>query len=103
MQAYRVAKDALLVSDHTNHAYKEVSTFSSAALAAVTTAARGIQTPAAVVTMCSFQPYTQLCQPDLVQDASVSIKVCGTMPASRSFLCQTPPREHKTVLWFCRR
>ena len=70
----------------------------SAALAGVSSAARGIQTRAAVQTRCSFQPYTQPCQPDLVQWASVSIEVCGTTPASRSFLCQTPPRARNTVL-----
>ena len=71
----------------------------SAALAGVSSAARGIQTRAAVQTRCSFQPYTQPCQPDLVQWASVSIEVCGTTPASRSFLCQTPPHgaQHGAV------
>ena len=70
----------------------------SAALAGVSSAASGIQTAATVTTRWSFQPSTQPCQPDLVQPASVSIEVCGTTPASRCFLCQTPPLACSAVL-----
>src|SRR5215212_7004043 len=47
---------------------------------------------------CSFHPYTHPCQPLLVQSASVSIAVWGTLPACLSFLCHTPPFACKTVL-----
>jgi hypothetical protein len=61
----------------------------SATLAGVKSAAKGIQTAATVVTRCSFHPYTHPCHPDLVQCASVSMEVWGTIPCSRSFWCQT--------------
>ncbi len=67
-------------------------------LAGVRSAATGSHTLATTATLCSFQPYTQPCQPDFVQAASVSIEVWGTTPASRSFLCHTPPRAPNTVL-----
>ena len=59
-------------------------------MAGVSSAARGIQTRAAVQTRCSCQPYTQPRQPDLVQWASVSIEVCGTPQlAAYAFLLWT--------------
>jgi len=70
----------------------------SARLAAVSLAASGIQTQLTVQTRCSFQPYIQPCQPDLVQWASVSMLECGTRPASRSFLCHTPPLARRVWL-----
>ncbi len=70
----------------------------SASEAVVSRAARGIQAAPTAQTRCNFQPYTQPCQPDLVQLASVSIEEWGTTPASRSFLCQTPPLARSTVL-----
>src|SRR5918994_4298955 len=70
----------------------------SAVLAGVSLAASGIQTSQTAMARCSFQPYTQPCQPDLVQWASVSIELWGTLPAFLSFLCHTPPFACKTVL-----
>src|SRR5262249_61555771 len=43
-------------------------------------------------------PSHQPCHPDLPQGASVSMEVWGTTPASRSFLCQTPPCARTAVL-----
>jgi hypothetical protein len=70
----------------------------SATLAGVNSAANGNHTAPTVVTRCNFQPYTQPCHPDFVQCASVSIEVCGTTFASRSFVCHTPPLARSTVL-----
>ena len=68
----------------------------SVALAGVRSAARGLQTRAAVQTRGRVQPYTQPGQPDVVQWASVAIEGGGTTPVSRSFVCQPPPRVRHT-------
>src|SRR5215203_1382087 len=70
----------------------------SAVLAGVSLAASGIQTSHTAMARCSFHPYTHPGQPLLVQSASVSIAVWGTLPACLSFLCHTPPFACKTVL-----
>src|SRR3954469_6752741 len=70
----------------------------SAVLAGVSLAESGIQTPQPAMARCSFYPYTHPCQPLLVQPASVSMEVWGTMPASLSFLCHTPRFARKVVL-----
>src|SRR5437762_1611620 len=70
----------------------------SSVLATVSSAANGIQTEPTTTAKCSFQPYHQLCQPDLLQPASVSMLEWGISPFSRCFLCQTPPPVFRAVL-----
>ena len=81
-----------------NSSMRSGATRLSAVLAGVSLAASGIHTSHTVMARCSFHPYTHPCQPRLVQPASVSMEVWGTMPASLSFLCHTPPLACKTVL-----
>src|SRR5215208_4658873 len=77
---------------------REGATRLSAVLAGVSLAASGIQTSHTAMARCSFHPYTHPCQPLLVQSASVSMDVWGTLAAFLSFLCHTPPFACKTVL-----
>ncbi len=57
----------------------------SATSAGVSLAESGIHIPATVMAKCSFHPFTHPCQPDLVQAASVSMEVWGTLPAFSVF------------------
>src|SRR5919112_2779173 len=81
-----------------NRSIKYGATKLSAVLAGVSLQQSGIQTSQTQMARCSFHPYTHPCQPDLVQPASVSMELWGTIPASLSFLCHTPPLACKVVL-----